>query len=137
MRIFNAAAAGLIAGLLLYLLVSLAAVKASFIIFLASWALFSFLFYNKAASIGAIWLRACLVAAVECLVIPVASWVLPFFYGQQAVQTARQGTQVAGETFGSLLGGGLVNILSGYTGILIGLLLLATAYFSLQPARRR
>lgn len=137
MRIFNATAAGMVAGLLLYFLVSLATVKAAFFAFLFGWAAFAFLFYRGAESVGKIWTRACLVAAVECLIIPLASRILPFFYGQQAVQTAKQGAQAAGQAFGSALGGGIVNVLAGYTGILIGFLLLATAYYSLKPARRR
>lgn len=137
MRIFNAAAAGMLAGLLLYFLVSLATVKAAFFAFLIGWAAFAFLFHRSAESVGKIWARACLAAAVECLIIPLASWILPFFYGQQAVQAAKQGAQVAGQAFGSALGGGIVSVLAGYTGILIGFLLLVTAYFSLKPARRR
>lgn len=137
MRVFNAVVAGMVAGLLLYLLVTLAAVKAAFFAFLIGWAAFAFLFYRRAESVGKIWARACLAAAVECLLIPLASWLLPFFYGQQAVQTAKQGAQAAGQAFGSTVGGGLVGVLAGYTGILIGSLLLITAYFSLKPARRR
>lgn len=137
MKILNAVVAGMVAGLLLYLLVSLATVKAAFFAFLIGWAAFAFLFYRGSESVGKIWARACLVAAVECLIIPLASRLLPFFYGQQAVQTAKQGAHAAGQAFGSAVGGGLVNALAGYTGILIGFLLLVTAYFSLKPARRR
>jgi hypothetical protein len=136
MRIFNAVIAGLLTGLLLYFLVALASMKAAFFVFLIGTVLFAFLFYRNARSIGNIWTKACLVAAVECMAIPLASWILPLFYGQQAVQTAKQGAQSAGEAFGSTLGGGLVNLLTGYTGILIGILLLAIAYFSIKPARR-
>lgn len=136
MRIFNAVIAGLLTGLLLYFLATLASVKAAFYVFLIGTVLFAFLFYRNSRSVGSIWTKACLVAAVECLVIPLASWLLPLFYGQQAVQTAQQGAQAAGEAFGSTLGGGLVNLLTGYTGILIGILLLAIAYFSVKPARR-
>lgn len=137
MRIFNAVVAGLVAGLLLYLLVSLTTAKAGFFAFLIGWAVFALLFYRRAESVRRIWARASLVAAVECLAIPLASWIMPFFYGHQAVQTAKQGAQAAGQAFGSALGGGMVNIMAGYTGILIGFLLLATAYFSLKPARRK
>lgn len=137
MRIINAIVAGLVAGLLLYLLTSLATVKAAFLVFLIGWAAFAFLFYRGAESVRKIWARASLAAAVECLIIPLASWILPFFYGQQAVQTAKQGAQAAGQAYGSVLGGGLINLLSGYAGLLIGFLLLATAYCSLKPARRR
>lgn len=137
MRFLNSAAAGLITGLLLYFIITLATINASTIVFLACWAAFAFLFYHKADSISAIWTRACLVVAVECLIIPLASWVLPYFYGEQAVQAARQGAQAAGQAFGSTLGGGMITMLSGYFGLIIGFLLLATAYFSLKPARRR
>lgn len=137
MRIFNAVVAGLIAGLLLYFLVSLATVKAAAFVFLAGWAAFAYLFYHKAVSVRQIWTRACLVAAVECLSIPLASWILPFFFGQQSVQAAKQGVQAAGQAFGSTLGGGLINVLSGYFGLVIGCLLLAAAYLSLKPVRRR
>lgn len=137
MRIFNAIIAGLVTGLLFYLLASLSNLKSAFVVFLFSWAVFAYLFYRGAESVKKIWARACLVAAVECLVIPLASWFLPFFYGEQAVSTARQGVKAAGQAFGSTLGGGLVNILAGYTGLFIGFLLLATAYYSLKPVRRR
>lgn len=137
MRLLNSAAAGLITGLLLYFIITLAAIKTSIFVFLACWAVFAFLFYHKAESISAIWTRACLAAAVECLIIPLTSWVLPFFYGEQAVQAARQGAQDAGQAFGSTLGGGMITMLSGYFGLVIGFLLLTTAYFSLKPARRR
>jgi len=136
MRIFNAVVAGLLTGLLLYFLAALASVKAAFYIFVIGTVLFAFLFYRNSRTIRTIWTKACLVAAVECLVIPLASWILPLFYGSQAVQTAQQGAQAAGEAFGSTLGGGLVNLLTGYTGFLIGILLLAIAYFSVKPARR-
>ncbi|MFX4261987.1 hypothetical protein ACOBQJ_07270 [Pelotomaculum propionicicum] len=136
MRIFNAVIAGLLTGLLLYFLAALASVKAAFYIFVIGTVLFAFLFYRSSRTIGTIWTKACLVAAVECLVIPLASLILPLFYGQQTVQTAQQGAQAAGEAFGSTLGGGLVNLLTGYTGFLIGILLLAIAYFSVKPARR-
>lgn len=136
MRIFNAVVAGLLTGLLLYFLAALASVKAAFYIFVIGTVLFAFLFYRNSRTIRTIWTKACLVAAVECLVIPLASWILPLFYGIQAVQTAQQGAQAAGEAFGSTLGGGLVNLLTGYTGFLIGILLLAIAYFSVKPARR-
>ena len=137
MRIFHAVIAGLATGLLLYFLFALITLKSALFAFIIGWVAFAFLFYQKSLSIGKIWSRACLVAAVECLLIPLASWILPFFYGQQAVQTAKQGAQAAGEAYGSTLGGGLVNVLTGYTGILIGLLLLVMAYFSLRPSRRR
>ncbi|MDD4237477.1 MAG: hypothetical protein PHT62_02795 [Desulfotomaculaceae bacterium] len=137
MRIFNAIVAGLIAGLLLYLLVSLATVKAAFLVFLAGWAISTFFFYNNAASLHKIWARACLLLALECLAIPIASWILPFFYGHQAVQSAMQGAQSTGQTVGSIIGGGVVNMLAGYAGLAIGFVLLATAYLSLKPARRR
>ncbi|HOV79666.1 MAG TPA: hypothetical protein PK728_06115 [Bacillota bacterium] len=137
MKIFNAALAGLVTGFLLYLLVSLANIGNAFVLFLAGWAIFACLFYRGAGSIKRIWARACLAAAVECLVMPLASWFLPFFYGEQAVLAARQGVEAAGQAFGSALGGGMINILAGYTGLLIGFLLLATAYFSLRPARRK
>lgn len=137
MRVFNAIVAGLIAGLLLYLLLSLAAIKAALPVFLAGWALCALLFYYNAMSVHRIWSRACLLLAVECLAIPVASWILPVFYGQQAVQTAKQGAQAAGQTVGSVIGGGVVNLLAGYAGLAIGFVLLATAYLSLKPARRR
>lgn len=137
MRLFNAVLGGLITGFLLYLLTSLASLKSALIIFLISWVVFAYLFYRGADSVKEIWARTCLVAAVECIIIPLASWFLPFFYGEQAVSTARQGVTAAGQSFGSTLGGGLVNILAGYTGLLIGFLLLATAYFSLKPARRK
>lgn len=136
MRVINSVAAGLLTGLLLYFLATLVYAKAAFFVFLIGTVLFAFLFYNNSRTIGSIWTKACLVAALECLVIPLASWILPFFYGQQAVQTAQQGAQAAGEAVGSTLGGGLVNMLTGYTGILIGILLLAIAYFSVKPARR-
>lgn len=136
MRIFNAVVAGLLTGLLLYFLAALASVKVAFYIFVIGTVLFAFLFYRNSRTIGTIWTKACLVAAAECLVIPLASWILPLFYGHQAVQTAQQGAQAAGEAFGSTLGGGLVNLLTGYTGFLIGILLLAIAYFSVKPARR-
>ncbi|HHU87004.1 MAG: hypothetical protein ACOX86_06885 [Pelotomaculaceae bacterium] len=137
MRIFNAAAAGLIAALLLYFLVSLGNIKAAFYFFLAGWVIFTFIFNRRAESIRKIWARACLTAAVECLIIPVAALLLPFFYGQHSVQAARQGALAAGQTVGSAMGGGIINMLTGYTGILIGFVLLATAYFSLKPVRRR
>jgi hypothetical protein len=137
LKIFNAIVAGLIAGLLLYLLVSLATIKAALPIFLAGWAICAFLFYNNAASAQRIWTRACLVLAVECLAIPAASWILPVFYGHQAVQTAMQGAQSAGRAVGSVIGGGVVSILASYAGLAIGFILLATAYVSLKPARRR
>ncbi len=136
MRIINAVIAGLLTGLLLYFLAALASVKAAFYIFVIGTVLFAFLFYRNSRTIGIIWTKACLVAAVECLVIPLASWILPLFYGHQAVQTAQQDAQAASEAIGSTLGGGLVNLLTGYTGILIGILLLAIAYFSVKPARR-
>ncbi|OPY58807.1 MAG: hypothetical protein A4E55_00681 [Pelotomaculum sp. PtaU1.Bin035] len=137
MRIISAAIAGLITGLLLYLLVFLAVPKAAFTAFLAGWAASGLLFYRKAESAGIIWSRACLTAAALCLIIPATSWFLPFFYGQQAVQTTKQSVYHAGQAFGSALGGGLVNLLAGSAGILIGFLLLFTAYFSLKPARRK
>lgn len=137
MKIFNAIVAGLIAGLLLYLLVSLTAIKATLPVFLAGWAICAYLFYTNAATVQRIWARACLVLAVECLAIPMASLILPFFYGPQAVQTAMQGAQSAGQAFGSAIGGGVVSVLAGYAGLVIGFVLLATAYFSLRPARRK
>lgn len=136
MRIFNAVAAGLLTGLLLCFLALLTIAKAAFYVFVIGTVLFAFLYYRNSRSIGAIWTKACLVAAVECLIIPLASWILPLFYGQEAVMTAQQGAQAAGESFGSVLGGGLVNLLTGYTGILIGIFLLAIAYISVKPARR-
>lgn len=137
MRLFHAVIAGLATGLLLYFLFALITLKAALFAFIIGWAAFALLFYRKAGSIGKIWSRACLVAAVECLLIPLASWILPFFYGQQAVETAKQSAHAAGKAYGSALGCGLVNVLTGYTGILIGLLLLLMAYFSLRPSRRR
>ena len=137
MRIFNAVAAGLLTGLLLYFLATLAVPKISFYVFVIGTVLFAYLFYRNSRSIGVIWTKACLVAAVECLIIPLASWILPFFYSQEAVMTAQQGARAVGESFGSLLGGGLVSLLTGYTGILIGIFLLAIAYISIKPARRR
>jgi hypothetical protein len=136
MRILNAIVAGLISGLLLCLLISLA-VKCTLPVFLTMWALSAFIFYHNTTSISKIWARASLALAVECLAIPVATWVFPVFYGQQAVQTAKQGLQSAGQAVGSLIGGSVVNILSGYAGLAIGFVLLATAYLSLKPARRR
>ena len=136
MRILNSVLAGLVTGLLLYFLAALASVKAAFYVFLIGAVVFAFLFYHNSRSIGTIWTKACLVAAVEFLIIPLASLILPLFYGDQAVQTAQQGVQAAGEAFGSTLGGGLVNLLTGYAGLLIGILLLAVAYFSVKPARR-
>ncbi len=137
MRKIHAATAGLINGILLYILVSLVNLEASFFILLAGWAFFTLLFYLKAETAGKIWARSCLSAAVLCLVIPLASWFLPLLYGPQAVLTAKQETLSAGRTAGSMLGGGLVNVLTSNTGILIGLVLLITAYFSLKPARRK
>lgn len=137
MRIFSSVAAGAVAGVLFYFLVTLAVVKASVLVFIVSWAFFALLFYHRAYSVRDILTRACLVAAVECLVIPMASWVLPIFYGQESVQAAKQGASAAGQAFGSTLGGGLINILSGYFGLVIGFLLLATVYLSLRPARRK
>ncbi len=137
MRIFNSILAGLLTGILLYFLFALITLKAALLAFCIGWPVFAILFYQNSYSAGKIWSKACLVAAVECLVIPLATWTLPFIRGQQAVQTAKQGAQAAGQAYGSTLGGGLVNILSGYTGILIGLLLLVMAYFSLKPSRRR
>lgn len=137
MRVLHAIVAGLIAGLLLYLLVSLAASKAALPVFLAGWLIFAFFLYNNARTAQRIWSRACLLLAVECLAIPISSWLLPHFYGPQAVQTARQGVQAAGQAVGSAIGGGVVNVLAGYAGLVIGFVLLATAYFSLKPARRR
>ncbi len=137
MRVFNAVLAGLVTGILLYFLFALITLKAALLAFSIGWPVFALLFYQDSESVKKIWSKACLVAAVECLVIPLASWILPFFYGQQAVQTAKQGAQEAGQAFGSSMGGGLVNILSGYTGLLIGLFLLLMAYFSLKPSRRR
>ncbi len=137
MKVFNAVAAGLLTGLLLYFLASLAIAKAAFYVFVIGTLLFTYLLYCNSRSIGVIWSKACLVAAVECLVIPVASWVLPLFYGQQAVMTAQQGARAVGASFGAALGGGLVSLLTGYTGILIGIFLLAIAYISVKPARRR
>ncbi|HPU35513.1 MAG TPA: hypothetical protein PL078_04380 [Bacillota bacterium] len=137
MRVFNAAAAGLITALLLYLLVSLGNTKVVFYFFLVGWVIFTLIFNHRAESIRKIWARACLTAAVECLIIPVAAQVLPFFYGQQSVQAARQGAFAAGQSVGSAIGGGLVNMLTGYAGVLIGFVLLATAYLSLKPVRRR
>lgn len=136
MRILNAVLAGLVTGLLLYFLAALASVKAAFYVFLIGTVVFAYLFYRNSRSIGTIWTKACLVASVECLIIPLASWILPLFYGDQAVQAAQQGALAAGEAVGSTLGGGLINLLTGYTGILIGILLLAIAYFSVKPARR-
>jgi len=137
MKIFNATLAGFIASVLLYLLVSLAPVKAALPVFLAGWAIAAFLFYNNAATVQKIWARACLLLALECLAIPVAALILPVFYGHQAVQTAMQGAQSTGQTVGSVIGGGLVSVLAGYAGLAIGFVLLATAYLSLKPARRR
>lgn len=137
MKAFNATVAGFVAGLLLFLLVSLATVKYALPVFLVGWAISAFLFYNHAVSVQKIWARACLVFAIECLAIPMASWILPVFYGNQAVQTAKQGAESAGQAVGSLIGGGVVSMLAGYAGLAIGFVLLATAYFSLKPARRR
>jgi len=136
-RILSAVIAGLVTGLLLCLLVFLASPKAAFPAFWLAWAVFGLLFYYKAESDGKIWSRACLAAGVECLAIPLASWFLPLFCGQQAVQTAKQSAYSASQAFGSAFGGGLINLLAGSAGILIGFLLLFTAYFSLKPARRR
>jgi hypothetical protein len=137
MKIFNAIVAGLIAGLFLYLLISLATIKATWLVFLAGWAICAFLFFNNAASVQRIWARACLLLSVECLAIPMVSWILPVFYGQQAVQTAMQGAHSAGQAVGSVIGGGMVSVLASYAGLAIGFILLATAYLSLKPARRR
>ncbi|BAF60306.1 MAG: hypothetical protein HPY89_02040 [Pelotomaculum sp.] len=137
MRLFNAVLAGLITSLLLCILLSLATLKVTPIALPAGWIIFALLFYRGAASAGKIWARACLAAALECLAMPLASWLLPYFYNQQAVLAAKQGTRAAGQAFGSALGGGLINVLSGYTGLIIGFLLLATAYFSLKPVRRK
>ena len=137
MRIFNAAVAGLIAAFLLYYLISLGNTKAALYFFPAGWVIFTFIFNRGAESIRKIWARACFVAAVECLIIPAAALILPLFYGQQSVQAAKQGALTAGQTAGSAIGGGIINMLTGYTGILIGFVLLAAAYFSLKPVRRR
>ncbi|MCG9968021.1 hypothetical protein L9W92_08125 [Pelotomaculum terephthalicicum JT] len=136
MRILSAVIAGLAAGLLFCLLVFLASPKAAFPAFLIAWFIFSLLFYRKAESSGKIWSRACLAAGAECLAIPLASWFLPFFCGQQAVQAAKQNAYNASQAFGSAFGGGLINMLAGYAGILIGLLLIFIAYLSLKPVRR-
>jgi hypothetical protein len=48
-----------------------------------------------------------------------------------------QGAQSAGQAFGSVIGGGMVSLLASYAGLAIGFVLLATAYLSLKPARRR
>ncbi len=137
MKIFNAVAAGLLTGLLLYFLASLAAAQAAFYVFVIGTLLFAYFFYRNSRSIGAIWTKACLAGAVECLVIPVASRLLRLFYGQQAVMAAEQSARAAGESFGATMGGGLIGLLTGYTGVLIGILLLAIAYISIKPARRR
>ncbi|OPZ70782.1 MAG: hypothetical protein BWY80_01445 [Firmicutes bacterium ADurb.Bin456] len=137
MRIFNAAVAGLIAALLLYFLIFLGNTGAALYFFLAGWVVFTFIFNRGAGSIKKIWGRACLAAAVECLIISVIAMILPLFYGQLPVQAAKQGALTAGQTAGSAIGGGIINLLTGYSGILIGLVLLAAAYFSLKPVRRR
>ncbi|OPX82733.1 MAG: hypothetical protein A4E52_02025 [Pelotomaculum sp. PtaB.Bin013] len=136
MRILSAVIAGLVTGLLFCLLVFLASPKAAFVAFLIAWVAFSLLLYRKAESSGKIWSRACFTAGVECLAIPLASLFLPFFCGQQAVQAAKQSACSASQAFGSAFGGGLINMLAGSAGILIGLLLILTAYFSLKPVRR-
>lgn len=137
MRILSAIFAGLVTGLLLYLLVFLASPKVAFPVFWLAWAVFGLLFYRKAESTGKIWSRACFTAGVECLAIPLAAWFLPFFCGQQAVQAAKQSAFSTSQAIGSACGGGLINMLAGSAGILIGFILLFTAYFSLKPARRR
>lgn len=137
MRILSAVIAGLVTGLLLCLLVCLASPKAAFPAFWIAWVVFGLLFYRKTDSAGKIWSRACLAAGLECLAIPLASWVLPLFSGQQAVLAAKQSAYSASQAFGAAFGGGLINTLAGAAGILIGFVLLFTAYFSLKPVRRR
>ncbi|MDD4170412.1 MAG: hypothetical protein PHD36_09220 [Desulfotomaculaceae bacterium] len=137
MKVISAIAAGLISSLLLCLLVYLVIPKAFLLVLMISWAVFSLLFYQRAKTPGIIWSRACLIAALECLAIPPASRLLPFFCGQQTVQTAKQSAYQAGRDFGAAFGGGLVNLLSGSAGILVGLLLLFIAYYALKPARRK
>lgn len=136
MRILSAVIAGLITGLLFCLFIFLASPAAAFPALLIAWVAFSLLYYRKAESSGKIWARACFIAGVECLAIPLASLFLPFFYGQQAVQAAKQSACSASQAFGAAFGGGLINMLAGSAGILIGLLLILTAYFSLKPVRR-
>lgn len=137
MRAFNAIVAGLIAGLLLYLLVSLAAVKAALPVALAGWAICALFFHTNGSSAKKIWSRACLLLAVEFLAIPLVSRLLPVFYGPQAMLTTGQEAQAAGQVAGTAIGVGVVNVLAGYAGLVIGFVLLATAYLSLKPARRR
>lgn len=136
MRMFSAILAGLVTGLLIYFLAVLASVKAAFFVFLFGWVVFAYVFYRGAESAGRVWSRACLVAGVECVAIPLASWLLPLFRGAKAVQAAKQGAYAAGQSFGSTLGGGMINALAGYIGFLIGFILLAAAYYSMRPARR-
>ncbi len=137
MHQIHAAAAGLINGILFYILFALVNLEASFLVLIAGWAFFTLLFYLKSATVGKIWTRSCLAAAVLCLVTPLTSRFLPFFYGPQAVLTAKQETISASQAVGSILGGGLANVLTGNAGILIGLVLLLVVYFSLKPARRK
>ena len=137
MRMFNAAIAGLLTGLLLYFLAALALARIALYVFILGTVLFTYLFYRNSWSIGQIWFKACLVAAVECLAIPLASWLLPHIYGQEAVMAAQLDAQRVGESLGAALGGALINLLTSHTGILIGILLLVIAYISIRPARRR
>ncbi|NLJ76851.1 MAG: hypothetical protein GX325_06300 [Peptococcaceae bacterium] len=137
MRMFNAAIAGLLTGFLLYFLAALALPKTAFYVFIPGTVLFAYLFYHNSWSIGQIWSKACLIAAVECLALPLASWILPHIYGQEAVMAAQLDAQRIGESLGAALGGALINLLTSHTGILIGILLLVIAYISIRPARRR
>lgn len=130
-------AAGAVAGLLLYFLVSLALLHASVLVFLAGWAAFALIFYYRAGPTREIWFRACLVCGLLCLAIPPALEVFPIFFGQESVQAAGQEARAAGENIGFTPGGSVISLLSGYFGLVIGFLLLATAYLSLKPARRR
>lgn len=135
MRIFSAVSAAFITGLPVYFTGLAAAPKSALYLFLFSWAVFAFLFYRGAKSTGAVWGRACLAAGLECLAVSVASR-MPWPGNLQAIQAAKQGTY-AGQAFGSAVGAGVISVLAGYTGLFIGLVLLATAYCSLRPARRK
>ncbi|MDD3653655.1 MAG: hypothetical protein PHO01_05655 [Desulfotomaculaceae bacterium] len=136
MRMISAVAAGFIINLFLYLLVYLAVPQAPIHAFWIGWALFSLLLYKRAKTYKMIWYRACLIAAVECLAIPPAAWLLPLF-SQQTLPTAKQSAYLKGQEFWSIYGSQLVTLLSGSAGILIGLLLLFIAHYALKPARRK
>lgn len=136
MRIFSAILAGFIGGLLIYFIALAAAVKTALFLFLTGWAAFTFVFYRGAESTGQVWARACLAVGVEVLAIPPVLRLTSLFGNSQAVQAAKQGAQ-AGQALLPAAGASVISTLAGYIGLFIGFILLATAYCSLRPARRK